>query len=125
VLFPQMALCYSYMYVQGCNRKFYNTVVLSFCTHKKESYVLLTRTVLYVQQKKTIVCHYHKRITMSSYVRPIAINSDRRCVCPMIYLSLEFVAFLIPSSLPRSSQWTPRFAEIVIFLSVSPWRVTS
>jgi hypothetical protein len=61
---------------------------------------------------------------MSSYVRPIAIHSDRHYVCTTFYLSLEFVAFLTPSLLPRSSQWTPQFAQIVIFLSVSPWHVT-
>jgi hypothetical protein len=113
------------MYVQGCNRKFYDTVVLSFCTHKKGSCVLLTLTVLYVQQK-TFVCQYHKRKTMSSYVRLIATQSDlRRYVCTMFYLSSESVAVLIPSSLQRSGQWNPRFTEIVIFFSVSPWRVTS
>jgi len=63
---------------------------------------------------------------MASYVRPIATQSDlRRYVCTMFYLSLESVAVLIPSSLPRSSQWNPRFTEIVIFLSVLPWHVTS
>jgi len=79
----------------------------------------LNLTVLYVHQQKTVVYRYQKRKTVCSYVRPIAIHCGRRYVCTMFYLLLEFVAFLIPS-LPRSGQWTPRFAEIVIFLSVLP-----
>lgn len=126
-----MALCNSckpthiVRYVQGCNRKLYCTFVLSYCTYKKESYVLLTLIVLYVQQKKT-VCQTVSQQNMSSYVRLIAIQSDLHCyVCTSFYFSEEFVAFLIPPSFPHGSQWTPWFAEIVIFFSVSPWHVIS